>query len=168
MFKPCRGAMSTLRPYRAGVSFGHAGAINIASLTGRNGNVLKAGYGRRFIMKRTIRLIAFTLCAAAAAASYFLPRVAAQQPTSKPVDFNREVRPILSDNCFACHGPDDKQRMARLRFDTREGAFAKPGVIIPGDAQNSKLIKRITSNDPGFLIPPVDSGHRLTEQQIAT
>ena len=91
---------------------------------------------------------------------------APDQTTPVPVSFTRDVLPILSNNCFACHGPDDKQRMARLRFDTREGAFAKPGVIIPGDAQNSKLIKRITSKDPGFLMPPVDSGHRLTEPQI--
>ena len=119
-------------------------------------------------MKRTIRLIAFTLCAAAVAVCHFLPRVAAQQPSAKPVDFNREVRPILSDNCFACHGPDDKQRQAGLRFDTKEGAFARPGVITPGDAQNSKLIKRITAKDPAFRMPPADSDHNLTEQQIAT
>ncbi|MFL6276574.1 MAG: DUF1553 domain-containing protein [Blastocatellia bacterium] len=119
-------------------------------------------------MKRPIRLICLTLCAAAIVTSYFLPRASAQQGGTKPVDFNREVRSILSDNCFACHGPDDKQRMARLRFDTREGAFAKPGVIIPGDSQNSKLIKRITSKDPAFRMPPADSGHSLTEQQIAT
>ena len=119
-------------------------------------------------MKRAIRLMALILFATAVAASHFLPRAAAQQSISKPVDFNRDVRPILSDNCFACHGPDDKQRMARLRFDTREGAFAKPGVIVPGDAASSLLIKRITAKDPNFRMPPPDSGHALNEQQIAT
>jgi mono/diheme cytochrome c family protein len=119
-------------------------------------------------MKRPIRLLALILFVTAAAAGLLLPRAAAQAPAGKPVDFNRDVRPILSDNCFACHGPDDKQRMARLRFDTREGAFAKPGVIIPGDSANSNLIKRVTSKDPNFRMPPADSGHALNEQQIAT
>src|SRR4029079_556276 len=96
---------------------------------------------RRSKMKRVIRLLALILFATAVAAS-LLPRAAAQQTITRPVDFNRDVRPILSDTCFACHGPDDKQRMARLRFDTREGAFAKPGVIVPGDAASSTLLKR--------------------------
>ncbi len=57
----------------------------------------------------------------------------------KTVDFDRDIRPILSDTCFACHGPDEKQRMAKLRFDTKEGAFAKPDVIVPGDSAKSRL-----------------------------
>jgi Protein of unknown function (DUF1553)/Protein of unknown function (DUF1549)/Concanavalin A-like lectin/glucanases superfamily/Planctomycete cytochrome C len=118
-------------------------------------------------MKRAISLIVLILCVTAAAAS-LLPRAAAQSSISKPVDFNRDVRPILSDNCFTCHGPDDKQRMARLRLDTREGAMAKAGVIVPGDAANSILVKRITAKDPTFRMPPVDSGHTLSEQQVAT
>jgi len=119
-------------------------------------------------MKRAISLIALILCVTAAAASHYLPRAAAPPSISNPVDFNRDVRPILSDNCFTCHGPDDKQRMARLRFDTREGAMSKPGVIVPGDAASSILIKRITAKDPNLRMPPVDSGHTLSEQQIAT
>jgi hypothetical protein len=117
-------------------------------------------------MKRVIGLTVLTLFVTAAAS--LLPRAAAQQSAGKPVDFNRDVRPILSDNCFACHGPDDKQRMARLRFDTREGAMGKPGVIVPGDAANSLLVKRVTAKDPSLRMPPVDSGHALSEQQIAT
>src|SRR5205085_3518476 len=120
------------------------------------------------MMKRPIRLLVLILCAAAAAAGHFLPLAAAQQSAAKPVDFTRAVRPILSDNCFACHGPDDKQRQAGLRFDTKEGAFARPGVIVPGDAASSKLIKRITSKDPAVRMPPADSGHSLTEPQTAT
>ncbi len=84
----------------------------------------------------------------------------------KSVDFNREIRPIISDNCFTCHGPDENQRMAKLRFDTKEGAFAKQGVIVPGDSAKSKLIKRITSKDPNVVMPPPDSGHKLTDKQI--
>ncbi len=92
------------------------------------------------------------------------PIVSAQ----KPIDFNREIRPILSDNCFSCHGPDDQQRMAKLRFDTKEGAFSKTGVIIAGDAANSRLMKRITSTNPSVIMPPPESGHKLTPQQIDT
>jgi hypothetical protein len=84
----------------------------------------------------------------------------------KKVDFNRDIRPILSDNCFACHGPDDKQRMANLRLDTKEGVFGKPGVIVPSDSARSKLIARVTSKDPNVVMPPPDSGHKLTANQI--
>src|SRR5262245_3082133 len=84
----------------------------------------------------------------------------------KSIDFNRDIRPILSDNCFACHGPDDKQRMAGLRLDTKEGIFGKPGVIVPSDSARSKLILRVTSKDPNVVMPPPDSGHKLTANQI--
>jgi hypothetical protein len=87
---------------------------------------------------------------------------------ARPVDFNRDIRPILSDACFACHGPDDKQRQAGLRFDTKEGAFRKPGVIVAGNSASSRLIERITAKDPDVRMPPVNSGHALTEKQIET
>ncbi len=101
----------------------------------------------------------------------FLSAVFAGDQASSPnpsVDFNREVRPILSDNCFACHGPDENQRKAKLRFDTKEGAFAKPGVITPGDASKSRLYQRVSAKDPDLVMPPAPSGHKLTENQIET
>ena len=84
------------------------------------------------------------------------------------VDFDRQVRPILSDNCFACHGPDEKQRMLGLHFDTKEGAFAKPGVIVPGDSAHSKMYLRISNPNEAMRMPPVASGHKLTPAQIET
>ncbi len=82
------------------------------------------------------------------------------------VDFDRDIRPILSENCYACHGPDEKVRMAGLHFDTREGAFAKTGVIVPGDSRGSRLIMRITHTDPAMHMPPQVTGKTLTASQI--
>ena len=90
----------------------------------------------------------------------------AQQATAPPLSFNRDILPILSNNCFACHGPDEKQRKTRFHFDTREGAFAKAGVIVPGNAAGSILIERITHQDPLRRMPPPESGHTLSSPQI--
>ena len=90
-----------------------------------------------------------------------------QKPqTTIPIDFNRDIRPILSDTCFACHGPDPTPRMAGLRFDIKEGAFAKAGVIVPGDSLNSRLIKRIAAPEPEMRMPPAASGRTLSAKQI--
>ena len=86
------------------------------------------------------------------------------------IDFNREIRPILSENCFKCHGPDEKERKAKLHFDRKEDAFksAKSGnfAIVPGDTAKSKLVVRITSKDPDELMPPPESGKKLTARQV--
>lgn len=92
-------------------------------------------------------------------------------PSKAAVDFDRDVRPILSDHCFACHGPDDKTRMMGLRLDTREGLFVKHGaepVIVPGDAAKSKLFQKVSATDPKRRMPPVSSGRSLTPQQVET
>src|SRR5262245_11221330 len=84
--------------------------------------------------------------------------------------FNRDIRPILSENCYKCHGPDKNQRKAGLRFDKAEGAVAKlesgRGAIVPGKAAESELLARITSADEGLHMPPLETGKRLTSQQI--
>src|SRR5262245_44451134 len=89
---------------------------------------------------------------------------------TQPINFNRDIRAILSDNCFACHGPDDNKRKAKLRFDRKEEPFkpAKSGEvpIVPGDPAKSELIKRITSKDEDEKMPPPKSGKKLTQQQI--
>ena len=92
---------------------------------------------------------------------------AQDQANRAPVSFNRDVLPILSNNCFACHGPDEQQRKTRFHFDTREGAFAKRGVIEPGNAADSLLIEMVTHPDPKQRMPPLESGHTLTEKQIS-
>jgi len=89
--------------------------------------------------------------------------------TEKAVDFDRQIRPILSDKCFACHGPDAQARQANLRLDTKEGAFADRGgyrVIVPGNSPASKLYQKISSRDQSFRMPPVSSGRTLTAEQI--
>ncbi|MEP7339219.1 MAG: DUF1549 domain-containing protein, partial [Acidobacteriota bacterium] len=115
-------------------------------------------------MKRRIYLVV-VVAMICLGGSRLLPD-AAFADSAKPVDFNREIRPILSDTCFACHGPDENQRRSKLRFDTKEGAFAKQGVIVAGKSAESRLIKRITSKDPNAVMPPPDSGHKLTDKQI--
>jgi hypothetical protein len=87
------------------------------------------------------------------------------------VDFQRQVRPILSENCFLCHGPDQGTRMADLRLDTREGAFAtrKNGVpIVPGKPDESLLIKRVFAEKPAMRMPPLTSHRTLTQPQKET
>jgi hypothetical protein len=87
----------------------------------------------------------------------------------KPIDFDREVRPIFSDNCFACHGPDDKRRVANLRLDTEEGLFANRGsykIVTPGDPGKSRLMVRIGAASRDARMPPPQAGATLTEAQI--
>lgn len=83
--------------------------------------------------------------------------------------YNRDIRPILSDKCFPCHGPDAKNRQAELRFDLPESALAlRDGrrAIVPGDLQTSELVRRVTSRDPDEQMPPPSSGHKLTANEI--
>jgi hypothetical protein len=88
------------------------------------------------------------------------------------VSFNRDVRPILSDACFHCHGPDDQQRQAGLRFDQRDSAVAESESgrtpIVPGKLHASELVRRVTSKDESVVMPPPDSGKSITPRQIET
>jgi len=80
------------------------------------------------------------------------------------IDFSRDVRPVLSDKCFFCHGPDEKHREAELRLDIREGAVK---VVVPGKSSDSELIRRITSSDPDEVMPPPKSHRSLSPTEIA-
>ncbi len=100
------------------------------------------------------------------------PRLAAAevaQPAA--IDFARQIRPILSDNCFSCHGPDEQARKSKLRLDTKDGAFAagKSGeiAIVPGHSSKSEIIARIISKDEEAVMPPPKSGKKLTAEQLS-
>ena len=86
------------------------------------------------------------------------------------IDFNRDVRPILSENCFACHGPDSEKRKAGLRLDLKEGALAKlksdEFAIVPGHPEKGTLIERVTTKNEDELMPPLKTGKHLTKKQI--
>ena len=79
------------------------------------------------------------------------------------VDFNRDIRPILSSNCLLCHGPDESSRKADLRLDLREEAIAS--AIDLEDPDSSELLERISSDDPDYVMPPPEHGDALTESQ---
>lgn len=91
-------------------------------------------------------------------------------PLPDVVEFNRDIRPLLAENCFFCHGPDKNKRKADLRLDTAEGLVGKEGMkgtAVPGKPDESELFRRITSNDPEMKMPPHDSGKSLTARDIA-
>ncbi len=94
-------------------------------------------------------------------------------PLPEVIDFNLHVRSILSDSCFACHGPDALAREADLRLDTEEGAFAPLGTeedryaIVRGNPRQSELYKRIISDDPDYMMPLPASNLSLTDREIA-
>ena len=81
------------------------------------------------------------------------------------IDFDRQIRPILANTCFTCHGPDEARREADLRLDREDDA--KAAVIVPGHPDESELIRRITSEDEFERMPPVDAKQQLTPEQIA-
>ena len=86
------------------------------------------------------------------------------------VSYNRDIRPLISDNCFACHGPDQAKREAGLRLDLGEAAAKNSdgeAVIVPGQPDSSELFRRITASDLDERMPPQDSGHALKEPDIA-
>ncbi|WP_231743784.1 PSD1 and planctomycete cytochrome C domain-containing protein [Stieleria neptunia] len=81
------------------------------------------------------------------------------------VDFNRDIRPILSENCLLCHGPDESSREADLRLDSFDDA-TDSGAIVPGESDQSEFVRRITSDDPDEIMPPPDSEKQLSAEDV--
>ena len=114
-------------------------------------------------------------CGAATLAVAVVAALAAAPPQSRAaggrVDFTRQIRPLLSDRCFRCHGPDASRRKAELRLDVREGALKRLpagwAIVKPGDPAKSELIRRITTSDVEDVMPPGDSHLSLSDAEIA-
>ncbi len=89
---------------------------------------------------------------------------------AESIDFNRDIRPILSDKCFRCHGPDEGERQTAFRLDVKEIAFGELDnggyAIVPGASGESELVSRIISDDPDQRMPPAESGKSLTPGEI--
>jgi hypothetical protein len=98
---------------------------------------------------------------------------APQVDSSRPVDFSKDVRPILSDRCFSCHGPDEANRKAGLRLDIEDGVKkargARPPVVVPGDVASSEILKRVAPEVPARRMPPPYSDRKpLSDKEVAT
>jgi Protein of unknown function (DUF1553)/Protein of unknown function (DUF1549)/Planctomycete cytochrome C len=106
--------------------------------------------------RRTLQWIACVSC------FLFPAALAAQEPPK--VEFNRDIRPILSNNCFVCHGPDHNLRKAKLRLDDEKDAHAK--VIVAGKPMESEIFKRLITNDPEEKMPPAKAMKHLTKHEI--
>ena len=121
---------------------------------------------RRFA-KSLIKSMRRGLLAAALTAVVVETRVTAAAPA---IDFNRDIRPILSEHCYACHGPDEKKRKSGLRLDEQTSALSKlksgNHAIVPGKTSESSLVDRLTSVDPEELMPPPKDGKKLSKEQI--
>ena len=103
-----------------------------------------------------------------------LPNWSPAQDVPAKLDFNRDIRPILSNNCFRCHGPDEEEREGGgdhgLRLDTPEGLREDLGghfAVVPGKPTESHLLSRITSDDPSEVMPPPDAGRKMNEAEVA-
>jgi hypothetical protein len=95
---------------------------------------------------------------------------AADELLPKVVEYNRDLRPILAENCFLCHGPDANHRKAQLRLDVEEVAIARRGdtrAIVPGHPERSEAFRRITTDAKAERMPPAKTGRRLTKRQVA-
>ena len=97
-----------------------------------------------------------------------------RQMADRPVDYNYDVRPILADHCYSCHGPDPESRQADVQLHTQDGLYAplrddtSRKVIVPGNASTSELVRRITHSDPLQRMPPPEAPHALTPEEITT
>jgi len=118
---------------------------------------------------KTQTLLWSSLLLAVSAAAWPTTVTAQSAEPAKPIDFNRQIRPILSDTCFTCHGPDAKRQQAGLRLDTKEGTFADRGgyqVIVPGNSADSRMFQRISAKKEPMRMPPPNAERNLTDNQV--
>ncbi len=106
----------------------------------------------------------FTWRASMARLSLVVVVLSASVSNADEINFNRDIRPLLSDRCFACHGPDKNARKSELRLDQRQVAMDK-GVLAPGSPDKSALVERIFSTDPDVMMPPPKHNKPLTAEQ---
>ncbi len=121
-------------------------------------------FGQRASHSAITTLVALTLLWT----SY--PLIAAEPALPERIEFNRDVRPILADHCFVCHGPDNNKREAELRLDNElglRGTAEKPGVVVAGQPDKSELVHRIFNTDPEEMMPPPKAEKPLTDRQKA-
>lgn len=119
-------------------------------------------------MATTIRHSIFAVAAVVFAAVLTAGGMAAAEPNGDaPLTYNRDIRPILFDNCFACHGPDSASRKAELRLDKRDAAI-ESGAFEPGKPDDSEMLRRMLSEDPDEQMPPPSSHKKLTDAQKET
>ena len=101
-----------------------------------------------------------------------VPAVLLAVDEGAPLSFNRDIRPIFSDHCYACHGPDEKTRKAGLRLDFEENAFGElPSgrrAIVAGDLAQSQVVQRLAAHDPDDMMPPSDFTKPVTQEQVNT
>lgn len=128
-------------------AFSHRSYPKVSLPFGRNGYVM--------LMLRWIALLI----------AFPNPLWAAEESISEPISYARQILPLLSDNCFLCHGPDANKRDADLRLDVRSAAI-QAGAIMPGDPRKSELIQRIRSTDPDDIMPPPKSHLTLSAADI--
>src|ERR1043166_7983517 len=88
--------------------------------------------------------------------------ISSARAATNEIQFNRDIRPILSENCFVCHGHDKNNRKAKLRLDDRSVAIEREA-IVPGKPEQSKLVEHIFSSDPDEIMPPPKTNKKLTE-----
>src|SRR5947207_2280940 len=118
---------------------------------------------RKWVRTSATAVVGLTLAACSVPAVAGLAAAESSASTAKP-GYNRDIRPILSENCFACHGPDKNQRKGKLRLDVREAAIEKKA-LVPGKPQESELVKRLYTTNADDLMPPPESHKKLTAQQ---
>jgi hypothetical protein len=108
------------------------------------------------------------LCSVLALATFTASPLLSDEPVEKTtLEFNRDIRPILSENCFQCHGPDENARKGELRLDVRQDAV-DAGAIVPDKPAESTLWERVSSDDPDLRMPPPSAKKNLTEEQRST